>query len=135
MWKIPGVSLTVIVFLHLALNSELLALNSAHLRRRHEPQCGHLRRTRHLDNFQATLSIVKSSLKKFDLQAPRSLLSTLSTRISQVFGSLPALSLVLMECDFMKNQIKTKQNGYIYMIKKRKNFFVVVTSSQKHCKC
>ena len=54
----------------------------------------HLLRTAHLDNFElnATQSIFKS-----DLQAPRSFFSTLPTRISQIFGSLPLLSLVLVE--------------------------------------
>ena len=79
MWTTPEVSDTMILF--------TFPPNFAHL-------LAHLLRTAHLDNFElnATQSILKS-----DLQAPRSFFLTLPTRISQIFGSLPLLSLVLVE--------------------------------------
>ena len=76
-WTIPGVSHTLI-----------FRLFPPHL----EP----LRRTAHLDDFHA-VNRINLLLKKIDLQVPRSLLSRYSTRISQIFGSLLPLSLVLVE--------------------------------------
>ena len=76
-WTIPGVSHTLI-----------LRLFPPHL----EP----LRRTAHLDDFHA-VNRINLLLKKIDLQVPRSLLLRLSTRISQIFGSLIPFSLVLVE--------------------------------------
>ena len=41
----------------------------------------------------------QTKCNKIDLQSPRSLLSTFLTRISQIFGSLLARSVILFEKD------------------------------------
>ena len=93
-WTAPDVSDTMILF--------IFPPNFAHL-------LPHFLRTAHLDNFElnATQSILKS-----DLQAPRSFFLTLATRISQIFGSLPLLSLVLVE--------STMRNGDFMMYHEQK---------------
>ena len=84
----------------------------------------HFLRTAHLDNFELndTQSILKS-----DLQAPRSFFLTLPTRISQIFGSLPLLSLVLVESamrngDFMMYHEQKQRIMDIFTWRKEKLF-------------
>ena len=76
-WTIPGVTRTVKLC-------------------RPPPNLESLCRTKHLDDFHA-VNRINLLLKKIDLQVPRSLLLRLSTRISQIFGSLIPFSLVLVE--------------------------------------
>ena len=69
-------------------------------------------------------------LDKFDLQVPRSLLSTLFTMISQIFGSLLALSLILLRnmvalnCSFQFERCKEDlPNSAIFKLRCGSKYF------------